>query len=694
MQDPVDGMVVPHGQGNIPLSRQPMPVVLRQEALPADGGPELDGQGFMANRPQQRFPLLIVTIVQDYGHLAERLGRGQPGGVKRPPPGFGIRAVESRAAEADAAEIADGNQDGPVHLVHPQQFQQGAPRGAAGLARILRPFEWPVPPGETMMRGVGKTPSRPRQRLRVLGGPKPLDETDKSAPFNLPRDLAGTDHPLHVSIVSRSLQCAAASAGKIQCLYMRDLSRTGWWRTVWARERVALMQGLWEPVLMGTTLGRWLILGSITGALVGAAVTGFLKALFWSIARTAHLPMPWWLVVLPLGGFITGLLIHYGAPDAAGHGTEAVIRAVHRRSGYINWKVAPIKALSTITTLAAGGSAGKEGPSAQIGSALASFLADLLRFPPAERRRLVICGIGAGFAAVFGTPVAGAILGIEVLAIGQMAYEMLVPAFAAAIVSYEVARGLGMTWSYPRATLALAFSPGVFLRVVLLGVAAGLVAWLLVKAMGGMHRLAEYLREERHWWPPLLPAGAGVALGLLTWVTGRAFLGLSLPLLYRALAGEPAAVADPYLKGLFVAITLGLGMSGGIITPLFVIGATMGASLAGPLHLPVGIAAEIGMVAATAAGANVPIAAVILGMEVFGAHASPYFLAAAVPAFLIIGNNSVYPSQRLAVTKSPWVPVALGQSLEDLPDARPVTMERTVREWARRLRWRWTRTGR
>lgn len=437
---------------------------------------------------------------------------------------------------------------------------------------------------------------------------------------------------------------------------------------MWTRVR----QHVFEPIVMGDTLLRWIFWGMITGALVGAAVTGFLDVLFWSI----HQSMTWSTVryayVLPLGGLITGLLIHYGAPDAAGHGTEAVIRAVHRRDGAINWKVAPIKALATVTTLAAGGSAGKEGPSAQIGSALAALMADLLHFSPENRKRLVICGIGAGFAAVFGTPVAGAILGIEVLAVGEIMYEMLVPSFAASIVAFEVSKMLGMHWNYGKIAHAIPFSGGTFLKVLILGILAGLAAYLLILAMDVLHHLKQRLENSYRVWPPVFPMVAGIMLFVMVLIAGRSYMNLSLGLLYHSLDGH-AVGPDVFLwKIAFVAVTLGFGMSGGIITPLFVIGSTLGAAVAGLLHLPIGASAEIGMIAVTAGGANVPIAGIIMGMEIFGPGLSVYFLAAAIPAYMMVGNHSVYPSQRLAVEKSPHARVRIGRYLEDQgpPDLR------------------------
>ena len=165
--------------------------------------------------------------------------------------------------------------------------------------------------------------------------------------------------------------------------------------------------------------------------------------------------------------FLSNLIVKYLAPEAEGHGTEKVIEAVHKRSGKINPLVVPIKLIATIITIALGGSAGKEGPCAQIGAGLSSAFADLLRFGNRDRKKLVICGISAGFATVFGTPIAGAIFGVEVLFVGGLIYDVLLPAFVAGIVGYHVSSGLGITYFYHQLNFVPVFSSLFFIQGVL-----------------------------------------------------------------------------------------------------------------------------------------------------------------------------------------------------------------------------------
>jgi len=196
-----------------------------------------------------------------------------------------------------------------------------------------------------------------------------------------------------------------------------------------------------ESTLLFISVVKWVALASGAGAVVGAATAVFLGLLHAATGAAGGFPYYW--LLLPAALFASSLLTWYFARDARGHGTEKVIEAVHKRSGRIPLKVVPVKLLATIITLACGGSAGKEGPCAQIGAGLTSAISGLLRFNDRDRRKLVICGISAGFAAVFGTPIAGAIFGVEVLFVGAIMYEVLLPSFIAGITAYQVASAMG-----------------------------------------------------------------------------------------------------------------------------------------------------------------------------------------------------------------------------------------------------------
>src|SRR5262250_2832085 len=236
-----------------------------------------------------------------------------------------------------------------------------------------------------------------------------------------------------------------------------------------------------HTALLISTL-KWAMLGAVAGVCVGLGTRVFLWALArsadWARALTpARVPV---FIFLPLALPLCVWIIHAFASDARGHGTEAVIAAVHQRSGRVDWLVAPVKLSATVVTLAFGGSVGKEGPAAQIGAALTSLFADILRLRDEDRRKLVICGISAGFAAVFGLPVSGAIFGVEVLFVGSMLYDVLLPSFIAGIVAFEVANALGIHYYREDIHFIPVFSDSFFVLVMLSGLFFGLCSLLMI----------------------------------------------------------------------------------------------------------------------------------------------------------------------------------------------------------------------
>jgi H+/Cl- antiporter ClcA len=409
---------------------------------------------------------------------------------------------------------------------------------------------------------------------------------------------------------------------------------------------------------------KWAILGAVAGVCVGYATRAFL----WSLAASGSLVrsrmpagVPAW-ALLPIALPASVWLIRTFAPDARGHGTEAVIAAVHERSGKIEWLVAPVKLLATVVTLAFGGSVGKEGPCAQIGAALTSLFADVLRLNDEDRRRLVICGISAGFAAVFGTPVSGALFGIEVLYLGRIEYGVLFPSLVAGIVGHLVC---GVRAPVP----ALHDSFGGLRQgsIVLLSIVAGaffgLVALLLIETMRATEKLAR--RAGPH--PYAVAFVGGLALVALYAAAGDRYAGLGVETIEGALSGTLSLALGAFLlKIVATSVTLESGGSGGIVTPLFFVGATSGAALATLFGLPQGVLAAFGFVSLVAAGANTPIAAAVMGMELLPANEGVFAALAAGTAFLFVGHRSVYASQKLGLSKSAGLDVELGRSIRDV----------------------------
>ena len=415
-----------------------------------------------------------------------------------------------------------------------------------------------------------------------------------------------------------------------------------------------------ESTLLFISIVKWTFLSTLAGVMVGVSVVVFLKAL-----RAGTNWASGWeytYLLIPFALFLSALMVKYLAPDAKGHGTEKVIEAIHKRSGRIPLAVVPVKLVATLITLISGGSAGKEGPCAQIGAGITSFFSELFRFNDHDRKKMVICGISAGFAAVFGTPIAGAIFGVEVLFIGSILYEVLLPSFIAGITAYQVSTSLGITYFYSPLNFVPVFSETFLLKVILGGVFCGFAAILLVESLKYFERRAESINI----WTPARAFIGGIVLVLMTLIVGKRYLGLGLDIVEQFLLGVPANWYDFFMKSIFTAVTLSFGGSGGIITPIFFVGAAAGSVYAGFMNLDHSTFAAIGMVAVLSGAANTPIAASIMAIELFGPKVAPYATVACVISFLMSGNRSVFPSQVLSISKTDSIKVELGKELQQI----------------------------
>ncbi|MDD4981567.1 MAG: chloride channel protein [Candidatus Omnitrophica bacterium] len=403
---------------------------------------------------------------------------------------------------------------------------------------------------------------------------------------------------------------------------------------------------------------KWVILSVAVGCMVGVSTSIFLKALNWSSEITSA--QRYYFFLLPLALFLSALLIKFLAPDAEGHGTEKVIEAIHKNGGIIKTAVVPVKLVATIITIACGGSAGKEGPCAQIGAGIASTFARFFSFDAHDRKKLVVCGISAGFASVFGTPIAGAIFGVEVLFVGTILYDVMLPSFIAGVISYNVSSALGIRYFHHTLIKPLNFSAVLFYEIILAGVFFGLCSFLLIEMLSHGKRISKKIKI----WKPLKGLIGGTVLIAVALLFSSDYLGLGLNSIESALNGQTLPWYVFILKSFTTSMTLNFGGSGGIVTPIFFVGSSAGNIFAQLLCLDIMLFSALGFVGLLAGAANTPIAASIMAIELFGPQIAPYAALVCVISFLMTGHRSVYPSQILAFKKSKLIDIELGKEIE------------------------------
>lgn len=431
-----------------------------------------------------------------------------------------------------------------------------------------------------------------------------------------------------------------------------------------------------EESVLFISVVKWFFLASCVGVIVGMSTSLFISLLNAGISFTSQ--YKYYFLMLPGALFVSALLIKYLSPEAKGHGTEKVIEAVHKYAGRINPLTVPVKLIATVITLAAGGSAGKEGPAAQIGAGLASVFSGLFRFNSKDRRKLIICGISAGFASVFGTPIAGAFFGVEVLFIGSIFYDVIFPSFVAGIISHQVSSSMGVEYFYTPIKFVPKFTEGFFIEVLIGAIFFGICSLVLIETL----KLSENLSRRIKIWEPYKGLIGGSILVVLALLTSTRYLGLGLESIHEALEGRNIFTYAFILKIVFTCITLSFCGSGGIVTPIFFIGATAGTLYALLMGLSPSMFAAIGMMSLLAGAANTPISASIMAIEFFGPEVAPYAAVSCIVSYLITGHRSVYPSQVLATTKSPSILVEKGIEMEKLESVeirpRPRSMTEVI----------------
>ena len=409
-----------------------------------------------------------------------------------------------------------------------------------------------------------------------------------------------------------------------------------------------------EETIIFFSVLKWLILSTMIGIVIGYLMSLFLRTIHFAELSQSELPFPFYFI-LPFGLMLTIWIINTFEKNATGHGTEKVIEAIHKKDGYINAKVIPVKLVATLITIFSGGSVGKEGPGAQIGAGAASVIATLFRFSKADRKKLVICGISAGFASVFGTPIAGAIFGIEVLIAGVIMYDVLLPSFIAGFAAFTTTQFFGINYPYYDIDFyrSLNLDLELISQVIAAGIFFGLVALFFIILVNKTEKIMRKLPYNKY----KIAFTAGSFMVLVSYFISDKYLGLGLETISDILNPTKFAILDVnwwdfMLKSLFTSLTLGSGGSGGIITPIFFVGATSGVAFGDFIGSNIPLFAALGFVSVLAGTTNTPIASIIMAVELFGTSMANYAALSVVIAFLITGHRSVFNSQKLSFAKA------------------------------------------
>ena len=434
---------------------------------------------------------------------------------------------------------------------------------------------------------------------------------------------------------------------------------------------------------LGKYILKWLCIVAPVAAAIGTTCALFL----WMLDHATQLRYgtPWLLFLLPVAGAGISLLYSRVGRAAEG-GNNLLMEAIHGHENgdsgiVVPSRMAPLIILSTVATHLFGGSAGREGTAVQMGGSIASTIGRWFRMSSADTRTLLMAGIAAGFGAVFGTPLTGAVFAMEVLAVGRMSYDALIPCLIAAVIGDWSCGAWGIHHThYSISGAAAAFSGAsldglLTVKVAVAAIAFGLVSVMFAELSHGINHIFKRVIAR----PVLRPVVGGLLVIALVYLLGtRDYLGLGVSspdphtvTILSSFSSQGAGAWSWWWKLLFTAVTLGSGFKGGEVTPLFFIGATLGNSLASLMGAPVDLFAGLGFVAVFAGATNTPLACTLMGIELFGSQYTLYFAVACFLSYLCSGHSGIYLSQRIGTPKFDSVLLPPDASLRVARELRP-----------------------
>ncbi|MGP4107962.1 voltage-gated chloride channel family protein [Virgibacillus sp. L01] len=404
-----------------------------------------------------------------------------------------------------------------------------------------------------------------------------------------------------------------------------------------------------------SVLGQWIIFGSIIGIVVGSTTYSLLEINDY-LGDDIRLKRDWLIFLLPFGGIIIGYIyMNYGKVfwnntlNDTAELNNLVIDSVHGKKD-VPQRMGPIVYFATFVTVLFGGSTGREGAAVQMGGSVAAAVNKFFKVNIFDKKIFMMSGISAGFGAAFGAPITGAVFGMEMTALGKLKFEALVPCLTASFVGHYVTTAV---WGHKHEEFIIQTVPEIsistFIIVILLSVIFSLISVLYCQLRHGIKKFSEKLFKKNHMKRAFF--GGIVIIVLTLIVSSQDYNGRGLQMLEQSFIEDVPPFAF-LAKLLFTAVTLGTGFVGGEAIPLFFIGATLGNTLYTFIDLPMSFLAALGLIAVFCGGANTPIAAFLLAMEMFDGKGLEYFFVACLVSYLFSGHHGLWPSQKIYEPKS------------------------------------------